>query len=72
MSLAYQIAHIHDSYQPDLIAATVVCSTAAHVAVAVRFVSRRVGHVKFGWDDICIVIALVCIFMIVSCNAPSC
>ena len=59
MSLAYQFAHINDNYQPQLIAATVVCLTVAYVAVGVRFISRRVGRVKFGYDDISIVIALV-------------
>ena len=60
MSLEYQLTHFHDSYQPQLIAATTVCLTAAYVAVAVRFISRKVGRVKFGYDDISIVIALVC------------
>ena len=68
MSLEYQFAHLSDNYQPQLIAATVVCLTAAYASVVVRFISRKVGHVKFGYDDISIVSALVG-FLIKSQNA---
>ena len=57
--IAYQEAHINETLQPNIIAATAVCMTAAYTAVALRFISRSVGRVKLGKDDYSIIIALV-------------
>jgi len=58
-SIRYQEAHITDNSQPNLIISTAICLTAAYIAVILRFVSRRIGGVIFGKDDVAIIIALV-------------
>ena len=58
--LAYMKAHINQSLQPNLIASTAICVTAAYIAIVLRFVSRSIGRVEFGKDDFFVIIAMVC------------
>jgi hypothetical protein len=57
--IRYQQLHIEDDRSPDVIASIAICLPAAYLAVALRFVSRRVAGAKLLWDDWLIVIALV-------------
>ena len=57
--VAYMEAHRDQTLQPDLISSTAICMTAAYAAVVLRFVSRSIGKVSFGYDDVFIIIALV-------------
>jgi len=55
----YMIAHQSDNKGPQIIASNVICLTATIIAFVLRFVSRRLGHVKLGIEDWLIVIATV-------------
>ena len=57
--IKYELEHIDDNLQPNIIAACVVCLFSAYVAVLLRFVSRRLIRTPLGWDDYLIVVALV-------------
>ena len=57
--LAYMKAHINETLEPNLIISTAICMAAAYIAVALRFVSRSIGNVSFGKDDLFIIIAIV-------------
>lgn len=58
-SLQYQMEHIHDSEVPSMVAANVASMVLAVIAVALRFLSRRVAKVKYEWDDWLAVAGLV-------------
>ena len=58
-SYQYQLQHVQDTRVPGLISSAVICLTLAYTAVALRFLSRRLGHVKLGNDDWCTLVALV-------------
>ena len=58
-NIAYQRSHSHENRSKELIAACVVCLTAAYLAVPLRFLSRRLGKTALKADDYTIVIALV-------------
>lgn len=57
-AISYQEQHIHDNKKPDLIAASAICLSAAYIAVALRFVSRRRARNALGADDYAVVLAL--------------
>ena len=51
MDMTYQSAHIGDDRRRDVVVSHAICITLAVIAVVLRFVSRRIGKVKVGWDD---------------------
>ena len=57
--ISYQQSHRHENRSTELIAACVVCLTAAYLAVPLRFLSRRLSKTALRADDYTIVIALV-------------
>ena len=56
----YQLAHIHESRAKDINISHFVCLTIAVVAIALRFLSRRISRTALKMDDWMIVAALVC------------
>ena len=58
-NIRYQEAHLSDSRVPDVIAAIAICLPCAIGAVALRFVSRRLGQIPIKADDWWIVLGLV-------------
>ena len=59
--LQYQRDHIEDTRVPGLIASNVVCLVIATTAVALRFLCRQMGRIKYEYDDWLILAALVLI-----------
>ena len=55
----HQQDHINDNAVPTIIAANVVCFSLAFVAVALRFVCRKVSKIKYEADDWLILASLV-------------
>ena len=49
--IAYQEAHITDNRSGSIIAAGVTCYTIGIIAVALRFLSRRISKIRYEWDD---------------------
>jgi len=48
-----------NNLQPEVIAATTICLSAAYISVVLRFISRRIGGTALGKDDFTIVIGLI-------------
>ena len=57
--IAYQEAHITDDRAGSIIAANAICYAIGIVAVALRFLSRRISKIKYEWDDWLVVAGLV-------------
>lgn len=57
--IKYQQDHKDHERTADIVAATVVMLTAAYVAVALRFISRRMSHATLQADDWMMVVGLV-------------
>lgn len=57
--IQYQLEHQHENRAIDIIAANTVMLTAAYVAVALRFTSRRLMHATLGADDWVMAVGLV-------------
>ena len=53
--------HINETLVPSLVASNTVCLILAHIAVALRFLCRRMTRVKYEYDDWLIVAGLVII-----------
>ncbi len=57
--IAYQEAHITDDKAGAIIAANATCYAIGIIAVALRFLSRRISKIKYEWDDWLAVAGLV-------------
>ena len=57
-AISYQEQHVNQNKKPDLIAASAICLSAAYIAVALRFISRRRGRNSLEADDYTVVLAL--------------
>ena len=57
----YQMAHINDSKKVTILTAYIISVSISLLAVIMRFVSRRVGRIKYGADDWTMLAALVLI-----------
>ncbi len=57
--MQYQLDHIQDTRVSSLYAAAAVCLPAAYITVFLRVLSRRLGDIRLGSDDWCIMFALV-------------
>ncbi len=55
----YQLVHIHDSKRTSVIIAYVICYIISFSAVAMRFISRRIGRIPYKADDWSILVAQV-------------
>ena len=55
----YMAVHIRDDRKPALIISDVICLVAAIVAVAMRFICRRLAGAEFKADDWWILVGLV-------------
>lgn len=60
--IKYQQDHRGQNRTADIVAANVVMLAAAYVAVALRFISRRIIHAKLQADDGMIMLGLVMAF----------
>jgi len=49
--LRYEQSHINESAVPGLVASNIIGLSVAYVAVGLRFLCRRIGHIKLDWDD---------------------
>ena len=58
-SPSYQLAHINDSRITMLITSGAICLPAAYMAVALRFISRKLVRARVEADDLLILLALV-------------
>ena len=57
--IAYQEAHINDDKSGSIIAASATCYAIGIIAVALRFLSRRISRIRYEWDDWLCVAGLV-------------
>ena len=57
--IQYQLLHIHEDRSKDIVNSNAICMVIAIVAVALRFVSRRLCKVAILADDIVCLAALV-------------
>ena len=57
-AISYQEQHVDENKKPDLIAASAICLSAAYIAVALRFLSRRRARNSLQADDYSVVVAL--------------
>ena len=57
--IAYQEAHITDDKTGSIIAANATCYAIGIIAVALRFLSRRISKIKYELDDWLVVVGLV-------------
>ena len=57
--IAYQEAHITDDRSGSIIAANATCYAIGIIAVALRFLSRRISKIRYEWDDWLVVAGLV-------------
>ena len=55
----YQLAHINDSKKVAVLTTYIISTSISLLAVILRFVSRRIGHTKYGADDWIMLAALV-------------
>lgn len=51
--------HLGESRTSEIVGILVFITSLALICVALRIVSRRIGRVKFGWDDWLIFAAMV-------------
>ena len=49
--LHYEQAHFDETQVPALLTSNIICLSIAYSAVSLRFLCRRIGHVKHDWDD---------------------
>ena len=54
-----QLAHVNDSKRNSMAAAYIISYLISFSAVAMRFISRRIGQISYHSDDWSIVVALV-------------
>ena len=47
----YQLAHINESKRASIVITYVVCIPILVLAIAMRFISRRISRTKYGADD---------------------
>lgn len=57
--MQHQQDHLNDDAKPNIIVANVVCLSLACVAVALRFICRRMSGIKYELDDWLILASLV-------------
>lgn len=57
--IEYMVAHVHEDRRYGYIIANAIMLFAAFVAFVSRFVSRRLGSVKLGVDDLFMLIGMV-------------
>lgn len=57
--MVYQKAHAGDDRRLDVVVSHAICITLAIIAVVLRFISRRIGTVKVGWNDHMILVGSV-------------
>ena len=50
-----------DSRTPVVVIVMAFITTLALISVALRIVSRKLGRIRFGWDDWLIIFAMVCV-----------
>lgn len=58
--ILYQKEHINESRVPTLLGSGITCLGLAVIAVVLRFISRRLGRIKYEYDDWLIIPGLVC------------
>ena len=57
----YQLAHVYDSQRASVAITYIICLPTMILAILMRFVSRRIGHIEYGADDWMMVLGLVVI-----------
>ncbi|KAI4215198.1 MAG: hypothetical protein LQ351_002513 [Letrouitia transgressa] len=58
--IQYQLSHVDDNRQPELIAAYTICGTLAVVSVGSRFLSRRLNTSGIEADDYAALVGMIC------------
>lgn len=58
-AIAYQVKHVDDNAIPGIIAAIVVCTVIAYMAVALRLFSRRLIRAPWKADDWTLIASVV-------------
>lgn len=53
---------------PSLLASNIICLTLATIAVALRFLSWRMGRIKYQYDDWFIVAGLILSTAVIACQ----
>lgn len=61
MEAEYQLAHVRDDKRISIAIAYIICFPTILLAISMRFVSRRIGHIKYGADDWTMLLGLVII-----------
>ncbi|KAL9037606.1 MAG: hypothetical protein Q9214_005629 [Letrouitia sp. 1 TL-2023] len=58
--LQYQLTHVNDNKQPEMIATFTICGTLAAVSVGSRFLSRRLNKSGIEADDYAVLVGMIC------------
>ena len=66
----YQLAHIHESKRVSIVITYVICLPILVLAILMRFVSRRIGRTKYGFDDWVMLLGLVILLPIAGLQSP--
>ena len=57
--IEYEMSHIKDDRQKEMIVSSAICIAIAIIAVILRLVARRLSRAKIMADDYMIIVALV-------------
>lgn len=60
VEIQYQLAHVDDNRQPEMIAAYTICGTLAVASVGSRFLSRRLNKSSIEADDYAVLVGMTC------------
>lgn len=55
----YQLSHVNETNVHQALVSHFICLPLAFIAISIRFLSRRIGRVALGSDDLMIFVALV-------------
>ncbi|KAL9609745.1 MAG: hypothetical protein Q9167_005515 [Letrouitia subvulpina] len=69
--IRYQLTHVDDNRQPEMIATYTICGTLAVVSVGSRFLSRRLNKSGIEADDYAVLVGMICALGYVIAQAVS-
>ncbi|KAI9850536.1 MAG: hypothetical protein M1838_005545 [Thelocarpon superellum] len=67
-SIAYQLAHTHESRQGQLIAINVILISLSTVAVALRLLARRLKKAAWSYDEYLIILSEIFAYLLMTVN----
>lgn len=67
-SIEYSEAYLRESEQSTLIGVTIFFITLEFIALFLRQLSKRLGGIRLGWDDVLIFLGLICCTALNACT----